>query len=312
MASPVQLPGVELVRGTPGYPERVQALSHAPGRLYVRGDPAALALPMLAVIGSRRPTPYGVAATELAVRVAVDAGVAVVSGGAVGCDQAAGWETIARGGIHVVVLGCGADVVYPRSSGELIEQVLEHGGAVVSLDPWGTPPRKYAFPRRNRVIAALAQAVFISEAGLPSGTFSTAETAVELGEEVLAVPGSIFSALSRGANQLIADGATCIADEEALEMAVSRIFGVLRRARGSAAGVAGLAPGEAELMRALCASPLTAEAIAAHMGVGPIESVQLVGSLMARGLVTQLVDGRYAASESALHDQTAFGHNGVM
>ena len=102
-------------------------------------------------------------------KVAVEAGVTVVSGGAVGCDQASGWAAVNAGGKHVVVLGTGADVVYPRSSAGLITRTLDTGGAVVSISPWGMGPRKFAFPRRNRVIAALSQALFVSEAGMPSG-----------------------------------------------------------------------------------------------------------------------------------------------
>lgn len=226
---------IELAYDDPAYPPALRDLTDAPRRLYLRGDPAALSAPGLAIIGTRRATPYGEAVSELAARIAVEAGISVISGGAIGCDQAAGYEALERGGRHVVVLGCGADVVYPASSELLMERAIRQGGAVVSVVGWGTQPRRYLFPQRNRIIAALSRAVFIAEAGLPSGTFSTAEAALELGHEVLAVPGSIFSPLSRGTNYLLAEGACCIADEEALEVAVSRIFGTLRFTHGAAA-----------------------------------------------------------------------------
>ena len=181
----------ELHPGDTLYPETVLELSDVPQTLYVRGNPEVLSTPALSIIGARKASPYGLAVAELAAKVAVEAGVTVVSGGAVGCDQASGWAAVNAGGKHVVVLGTGADVVYPRSSAGLITRTLDTGGAVVSISPWGMGPRKFAFPRRNRVIAALSQALFVSEAGMPSGTFSTAEAAMDLGRELLAVPGSI-------------------------------------------------------------------------------------------------------------------------
>ena len=174
------------------YPETVLELSDVPQTLYVRGNPEVLSTPAVSIIGARKASPYGLAVAELAAKVAVEAGVTVVSGGAVGCDQASGWAAVNAGGKHIVVLGTGADVVYPRSSAGLITRTLDTGGAVVSISPWGMGPRKFAFPRRNRVIAALSQALFVSEAGMPSGTFSTAEAAMDLGRELLAVPGSIL------------------------------------------------------------------------------------------------------------------------
>lgn len=174
----------ELHPGDALYPETVLELSDVPQTLYVRGNPEVLSTPALSIIGARKASPYGLAVAELAAKVAVEAGVTVVSGGAVGCDQASGWAAVNAGGKHVVVLGTGADVVYPRSSAGLITRTLDTGGAVVSISPWGMGPRKFAFPRRNRVIAALSQALFVSEAGMPSGTFSTAEAAMDLGREL--------------------------------------------------------------------------------------------------------------------------------
>lgn len=164
----------ELHPGDGLFPASVLELSDVPQTLFVRGDPEVLSTPALSIIGARKASPYGLAVAELAAKVAVEAGVTVVSGGAVGCDQASGWAAVNAGGKHVVVLGTGADVVYPRSSAGLIARTLDTGGAVVSISPWGMGPRKFAFPRRNRVIAALSQALFVSEAGMPSGTFSTA------------------------------------------------------------------------------------------------------------------------------------------
>ena len=300
----------ELHPGDTLYPETVLELSDVPQTLYVRGNPEVLSTPALSIIGARKASPYGLAVAELAAKVAVDAGVTVVSGGAVGCDQASGWAAVNAGGKHVVVLGTGADVVYPRSSAGLITRTLETGGAVVSISPWGMGPRKFAFPRRNRVIAALSQALFVSEAGMPSGTFSTAEAAMDLGRELLAVPGSILSPESRGTNYLIANGACCIIDEESIEMAISRIYGTLRYSRPDAPGIADLDPMQQAVMHALIASPLKVDDIASLVSLDAVGVLKLLGSLELEGLIERMMDGRYAPSKFALHAQTPFGHNG--
>ena len=119
MGPTVKASRMTIERGSDGYPPGVLDLANAPKRLYMLGNPEALQGPAIAIVGTRRPTPYGIALTELAAELAVEAGITVVSGGAIGCDQAAGMKALACGGVHVVVLGCGADVIYPSSSREL-------------------------------------------------------------------------------------------------------------------------------------------------------------------------------------------------
>ena len=169
-----------LTRGDAYYPKCLEDLHSPPRVLYGIGDPTLLSTPMLSVIGARRATPYGIAIAEMTARVAVDYGVTVVSGGAMGCDFAAGMSALSGGGKTIVVLGCGADVIYPRSSEPLILAAQEQG-VVLSLDPWKTPPRRFAFPRRNAIIAALGSVLVVTEAGIRSGTMTTAEAAIDLG-----------------------------------------------------------------------------------------------------------------------------------
>lgn len=302
--------GAVLSCGDAGYPASLLDLPDPPARLYVRGDPEMLLAPSLSIIGARRATPYGIAVSELAARIAVESGLAVVSGAALGCDGAAGREALRRGGRHVIVLGTGADVPYPRQNEDLIDKALASGGAVVSLERWGAPPRRYAFPKRNRIIAALSRATFIAEASLPSGTFSTAECAASIGREVLAAPGSIFSPASRGTNHLLADGACIIADEEALEVAISRIYESLRWTHGRAGAVPGSTARERAVLAALTATPLRIEDVAAAAGLGTRAALELLSSLTVQGLVERQLDGRYAASSRTLHAQTSFGQNG--
>lgn len=298
----------ELKLGEAGYPSMVAQLPGAPGILYVLGDPAVLERPCLSIVGARRATPYGKAAAELVATVAAQSDIVVVSGGAVGCDQAAGRAALNEHGKHVIVLGCGADVVYPKGLLSLYREVLEGGGAVVSLDAWGTPPRRYAFPRRNRVIAALGHALVVVEAAMPSGTFSTAESAMELGREVLAVPGSIFSPQARGTNYLISVGAQSLVDEESIEVAISRIYGKLRFCRS--APQEDEARDEASLIYdALIASPARAGELAGALGLSERSCLLLLSQMQMDGRIERMVDGRFAPTKQSLHARSAIMHN---
>ncbi len=299
----------ELTLDSELYPPSVKDLPDPPRKLYVRGNVEVLHKPSLSIIGARSASPYGLTVAGIAATIAAQSHVVVVSGGAKGCDQAAGRAALAAHGTHVVVLGCGADVIYPRSSHSLIDQTLTSGGAIISLDPWGTPPRKYAFPRRNRVIAALSEALCITEAGKPSGTFSTAEAAIEIRREVLAVPGSILSPESRGTNYLIANGACCIVDEDALEMAISRIYGRLRYTREAKTDLSHLTPLEQNVLHALIASPMSLNELALFLELDTMSTLQTMSTFMMRGLVERLLDGRFAPSMEILHECSTIVHN---
>lgn len=163
--------------------------------------------PRVAIVGSRRPSPYGEAVAE---QLAIDlarAGVIVVSGLALGVDAAAHRGALNGGGVTVAVMGTGVDLVYPAAHSRLAEEILAAGGALVSQFPDGTVPRRQNFPARNWTMAAISQLVVVVEAGEGSGALITAEAALHLHKEVMAVPGSVFSALSVGTHGLLRDGA---------------------------------------------------------------------------------------------------------
>ena len=162
--------------------------------------------PRVAIVGSRRPSPYGEAVAEQLAADLARAGVIVVSGLALGIDAAAHRGALI-GGVTVAVMGTGVDIVYPAAHGKLAEEIVAAGGALVSQFPDGTAPRRHNFPARNWTMAALSDAVVVVEAAEGSGALITAEAALELHKEVLAVPGSVFSPLSVGTHQLIRDGA---------------------------------------------------------------------------------------------------------
>ena len=135
--------------------------------------------------------------------------VTIVSGGARGIDGQAHGVAVSGGSATVAVLGCGVDIVYPREHASLFEQIV-HSGALVSEYPFGTLPRKYHFPARNRILAGLCDAVLVTEASRFSGTLITAGFAADYGRDVCAVPGSILSGTSRSCHDLIREGATIV------------------------------------------------------------------------------------------------------
>ena len=163
--------------------------------------------PRVAVVGSRRPSPYGEAVSEQLSSDLAAAGVIVISGLALGIDAAAHRGALNGGGTTVAVMGTGVDLVYPAAHSRLAEDILASGGALVSQFADGTQPRRGNFPARNWTMAALSDAVVVVEAAEGSGALITAQAALELDREVMAVPGSIFSPLSVGAHGLIRDGA---------------------------------------------------------------------------------------------------------
>ena len=195
----------------------------------MRGALPPLDAPCVAVVGSRRATPGGLlSAREIAVDLAA-AGVTVVSGMARGIDGAAHRGALHGAGRTVAVLGCGIELCYPGEHRQLRDQIVQ-GGCVVSEDGGFEPPVGWRFPRRNRLIAALAEAVVVVEATARSGALSTARWAADLGREVLAVPGSIRSPSSVGTNLLIRDGVRPYLGVADLFDAVPRLRRALRRA----------------------------------------------------------------------------------
>ncbi len=163
--------------------------------------------PRIAIVGSRRASPYGEAVAEQLASELARAGVVVISGLALGIDGAAHRGALGGGGVTVAVMGTGVDVVYPASHAGLAEDIIAAGGALVSQFADGTTPRRHNFPARNWTMAALSDAVVVVEATEGSGALITAAAALELHKEVMAVPGSVFSPLSVGTHSLIRDGA---------------------------------------------------------------------------------------------------------
>jgi DNA processing protein len=200
--------GLRLILMTdPDYPVCLHQTPDPPPFFYQSGPWTPDHKPMVAVIGSRRPTTYGIAVAEQFGRELGRAGAVVVSGMARGIDCAAHRGALEVGGTTLAILGGGADVIYPREAASLYAKIRETG-AVISEQPPGAAPRAEFFPGRNRIISGLSRAVVVVESGEKSGTLITVDAALEQGREVFAVPGPVFSPLSVGPNRLIRDGAS--------------------------------------------------------------------------------------------------------
>ena len=190
-----------------GYPVRLTDLTDPPAVLFSSSlEPLADAGPVVAIVGTRAASPYGLEVAHSLGRGLAAAGVTVVSGLALGIDGAAHRGCLDGGGHTIAVLACGVDVPYPRTHRRLYERIVERGAVVSELPP-GQRPFRWSFPARNRIMAALADMVVLVEAADPSGTLITAEFARDLGRSVGAVPGRITARMAEGTNGLLRDGA---------------------------------------------------------------------------------------------------------
>jgi DNA processing protein len=188
------------------YPGALRQIPAPPLGLFVRGRIEPVDARAVAVIGSRRATPYGLGVAAKVVPGLAKHQVTVVSGMAIGVDSAAHRSALRAGGRTIAVLGTGIDVCYPRSAQDLYEEI-PGAGAVISEAPPGTEVNRSVFGPRNRIIAGISKAVVVAEAGLPSGTMQTANFALDYGREVGAAPGDVDVGRSDGTNKLLAEGA---------------------------------------------------------------------------------------------------------
>jgi len=191
----------------PGYPTRLAEIYDPPLLLFVRGDLRETDDNCVAIVGTRRPTPYGIRMAERFAGELAARGITVVSGMAMGVDAAAHRGALEAGGRTIAVLGCGVDVVYPPQNAELMDQIIAHGSAI-SQFPMGAKPARGHFPYRNRIISGMTLGTLIVEAPPRSGALITARQAAEQGRDVFAVPGQVGTTNSQGPHALIREGAT--------------------------------------------------------------------------------------------------------
>jgi DNA processing protein len=290
------------------YPQALLTMPDPPPLLYVKGRLDLLQTRAVAVVGSRHATPQGLEDARRFSRAFSDAGLAVVSGLAVGIDAAAHEGALLGNTGTLAVIGTGLDLVYPSINRDLAHDIAR-GGAILSEWPLGTPPRAANFPQRNRLIAGLSGGVLIVEAAMRSGSLITARLANEMGRDVFAMPGSVHAPLSRGCHRMLKQGAKLVeTPEDVLEE-----FGYVRaravaRKRGAPKAVSAswasarlpdrpADPAQASVLAALGHAPTTLEILAerTEMEGAALQSVLL--QLELAGHVAVLPGGRYTAME---------------
>lgn len=193
----------------PRYPVLLRQIPDPPVALFIHGNPACLADPQLAIVGSRNASPGGVDNARAFARHLAGCGLIITSGLALGIDAAAHAGALAGGVPTLAVLGTGPDVIYPQEHQQLAADIVSHGALCSEFLP-GTPPRRHHFPRRNRIISGLALGTLVVEARLRSGALITAHCAAAQGREVFAIPGSIHNPLAKGCHRLIREGAKLV------------------------------------------------------------------------------------------------------
>jgi len=241
----------------------------------------------LAIVGSRNPTPQGLADASAFASALGQAGLTVVSGMALGIDAAAHRGALATPGATIAVIGTGADRIYPARNRDLAHAIAADG-AIISEFPLGTPPIAANFPRRNRLIAGLALGCLVVEAAAKSGSLITARLAVECGREVFAIPGSIHSPLAKGCHQLLKQGAKLV---ESAEDILEELHWSAPLATPPQPGPKSVAEGE--LLRVIGHDPCAIDTLVARSGLTPDALIAMLLQLELEGRIASLPGGLY-------------------
>lgn len=280
-----------LTLADPAYPSSLLNTEDPPLMLYLMGEVDAAWPSAIAVVGSRNPTPQGLANARQFARSFAQAGLTVVSGLALGVDAAAheGALEAASGQLATIaVVGTGLDRVYPRQHFELAHRIAQ-SGLLVSEYPLGTPPLAPNFPRRNRIISALSQGTVVVEAALKSGSLITAHQAAEQGKEVFAIPGSIHSPQSRGCHALLKQGAKLVETAQDVLEELS-----LAHPRPSAtSALEKTAEPEDGILAALGFDPVSLDALIARTGVAAAHLQAKLLELELQGDLARLPGGLF-------------------
>lgn len=281
-------PGHDLmVLGDADYPPRLLATADPPLLLWLQGRRELLGAPSLAIVGSRNPTAQGGDNAHAFAKALAQGGYVIVSGLAMGIDAAAHEGALDGLGGTIAVVGTGLDQVYPRRNKALAARILAEGGLMVSEYSLGTPVLPANFPRRNRIIAGLAQGCLVVEAAVQSGSLITARLAVEAGREVFAIPGSIHSPQARGCHALIRQGAKLVESaQDVLEELPP--LGVMPAAAAAPAGATEPPHGQQALLDAMGFDPVSLDALMARCGWPPAELNAALLELELDGQVARL------------------------
>lgn len=297
----LERPGYHLIPfNSPGYPYLLKQIAAPPLGLFVRGDPGVLMARQVAIVGSRRPTIDGRNDARYFAGGLARQGITVTSGLAHGIDAESHRGALARQGRTVAVLGSGLDCIYPKAHAGLADKISEEG-ALVSEFPLSWRPLPHNFPRRNRIISGLSDAVLVVEAARRSGSLSTARHALEQNREVFAVPGSIRNPMKQGCHGLLRDGA-------GLAERVEDITGVIGRFRNleetslveapvRAGKINTLDEREKVLLDNIGYEPTGLDEIVNVTGLGIEDIMGRLLNLELEGLITAVAPGLYMRGE---------------
>jgi len=284
-----------LTRGDEGYPALLSEIHDPPVGLYRKGN-YLFENPCVAIVGSRRATPYGQAVAKRLGAELAQRGFCVVSGLARGIDTAAHEGALSVGGRTAAVVGTGIDIIYPPENLGLYRRIAE-AGAVLSEFPFGRAADRDSFPMRSRVVSGICEAVVVVESDMWGGAMTTAKFAGEQGRLVFAVPGRIDQSTSGGSNQLIKDGATMLTKVEDLLQEIQYLGGLrpVPLPAGAPAGASGgLGPDEARVLYHLRGGAAVSPAeLAAQTGLAPGDVGAVLALLEAKGFVARRADGSY-------------------
>ena len=268
------------------YPGLLREIADPPAVLFVTGDLGALSRPLIAVVGSRSPTPAGLKTARAFAAELVSRGAGIVSGLAVGIDAAGHRGALDGQGITVAVAGTGPDRIYPRQHASLAADILAQGGALLAEYPPGTGPVAANFPRRNRIISGLALGTLVVEAAPRSGSLITARLALEQNRDVFAVPGSIYSPLSRGCHELIQQGAKLVQEPADILEEYAGFMALPGPARPVSGGYGDFPAGDG-LLKYIAYEPTTVDTLVAATG--------LSADVIASGLLELELQGHVAS-----------------
>lgn len=282
-------------RSDPEYPPLLTEVPKPPKALFVAGRPLEHG-PSVAIVGTRKPTPYGLRVAERFACELARAGMTIVSGMARGVDAAAHRGCLQAGGTTVAVLGSGLDVCYPRTNRKLYEDIIGNG-TLVSEYEIGTAPLPAHFPMRNRIIAGICLGVLIVEGKPDGGAMITARLALECSREVFAVPGSIHSPVSQGPHQLLRDGAR-IATTAADILEELGLEGQLSLRLGVPAPQLDLSPEESRLLDQLSSEARLLDLLAGAVLMPASTVSAILQRLELKGLVSRHPGGRFSLSSS--------------
>lgn len=279
---------------SPDYPHNLKQVFDPPVVLFVRGRLLESDRFAIAIVGSRRPSPYGAAMAEKLAGELAARRLTIVSGGARGIDTAAHKGAIAGGGRTIAVLGCGIDQNYPPENARLFQRIAETGAIITEFPP-GSGPDAWRFPARNRLISGLSLGVVVAEGAEDSGALITAQYAADQGREVFAVPGHVDNPRSRGPHRLIKDGAKLV--ESAAD--VLEELGVEAEPAEKqqlAIPLDDLSPGEKKLVEMLSLQPKHVDEIIGESG---LQASQVIGALTVlemKGVVRRVPGNAYVRS----------------